>query len=258
MILTADNCEKFISTIESLDGLDPFACRIISLCTSYNPHLPFVDYWTVFDDESNTATGAIARNGTDFILFLTDKTDIDEVSTFMRVAGAGSVICSNKYSLDLFGYEKSQGPILVRKEELSESDNLRIDTPQIKEAYELIAKAADKYFTPPKFEDFYVDINHKLRHGTMRLLGLYDGNDLAAVAMTVAESRQGAVIGAVACLPKFRNKGYGTYIVNHLKNILVKEGRSVFVHRAENANKAFYDNLKFNCFDSWCEYHFKG
>ena len=147
MILTADNCEKFISTIESLDGLDPFACRIISLCTSYNPHLPFVDYWTVFDDESNTATGAIARNGTDFILFLTDKTDIDEVSTFMRVAGAGSVICSNKYSLDLFGYEKSQGPILVRKEELSESDNLRIDTPQIKEAYELIAKAADKYGT---------------------------------------------------------------------------------------------------------------
>ena len=60
--------------------------------------------------------------------------------------------------------------------------------------------------------------------------------------MTVAESRQGAVIGAVACLPKFRNKGYGTYIVNHLTNILVKEGRSVFVHRAENANKAFYDN----------------
>lgn len=103
-----------------------------------------------------------------------------------------------------------------------------------------------------------MDINHKLRHGTMRLLGLYDGNDLAAIAMTVAESRQGAVIGAVACLPKFRNKGYGTYIVNHLTNILVKEGRSVFVHRAENANKAFYDNLKFNCFDSWCEYHFKG
>ena len=28
MILTADNCEKFISTIESLDGLDPFAQAI--------------------------------------------------------------------------------------------------------------------------------------------------------------------------------------------------------------------------------------
>ena len=53
MILTADNCEKFISTIESLDGLDPFACRIISLCTSYQPVLPFVDYWTVFDDKTS-------------------------------------------------------------------------------------------------------------------------------------------------------------------------------------------------------------
>lgn len=88
MILTADNCEKFISTIESLDGLDPFACRIISLCTSYQPVLPFVDYWTVFDDKTKNPTGAIARNGTDFILFLTDKSDINEVSSFMRVAGA--------------------------------------------------------------------------------------------------------------------------------------------------------------------------
>ena len=88
MILTADNCEKFISTIESLDGLDPFACRIISLCTSYNPHLRLWIIGLFLIDKSNTATGAIARNGTDFILFLTDKTDIDEVSTFMRVAGA--------------------------------------------------------------------------------------------------------------------------------------------------------------------------
>lgn len=258
MILTADNSENFISTIESLDSLNPFACRIISLCTSYGPQLPFVDYWTVFDDESQKATGAIARNGTDFILFLTDDTDLDEVSSFMRVAGASSVICSNKYSLDLFGYEKSQGPILVRKEEIKEEVSLEISTPQIKEAYELIVKSADRYFTPPKFEDFYVDINHKLRHGTMRLLGLYDNGSLAAVAMTVAESTKGAVIGAVACLPQFRNKGYGTYIVNYLTNILVKEGRSVYVHRAEKANKAFYDNLKFNRCDSWCEYHFKG
>ena len=258
MILTADNCDEFISTTESLDGQNPFACRIISLCTSYQPSLPFVDYWTVFDDESKNPTGAIARNGTDFILFLTDKTDLDEVSSFMRVAGATSVICSNSYSLDLFGYEKTSGPILVRREEIPECNSFEICTPQIKDAYNLIAASADKGFTPPEFEDFYVDINHKLRHGTMRLLGLCSEGELAAVAMTVAESSQGAVIGAVACLPEHRKKGYGTYIVNHLTNILVKEGRSVFLHRAENANKAFYDNLKFSRFDSWCEYHFKG
>lgn len=258
MILTADNCEDFISTIESLDGFDPFACRIISLCTSYQPSLPFVDYWTIFDDKSKNPTGAIARNGTDFILFLTENTDLDEVSSFMRVAGASSVICSNKYLLDLFGYEKTQGSILVRKNEIKTALSFDIKTPEIKEAYELIVKAADKYFVPPKFDDFYVDINHKLRHGTMRLLGLYDEGSLTAVAMTVAESQKGAVIGAVACLPEFRNKGYGTYLVNHLTNMLVDEGRNVFIHRAEHANKAFYDNLKFTHFDGWCEYHFKG
>ncbi len=257
MILTADNTDEFISVIECLDGLDPFACRIISLCTSYEPHLPFVDYWIIFDDESKAPTGAIARNGTDFILFLTDSSNLCEVSSFMRVVGALSVICSGRYSLDLFGYEKSQGPILMRKAKLDIDGDYKIAEPNIKEAYELIKKAADKYFTPPAFENFYVDINHKLRHGTMRLLGLYENTSLAAVAMTVAESNTGAVIGAVACLPQCRSRGYGTYLVNYLTNILVDEGKNVFVHRAENANKAFYDNLEFNRYDSWYEYHLK-
>lgn len=258
MIISADKTNDFIGLLNKISDSNPFACRIASLYLSYNPSLPFVDYWVIKDDESGDVTGAVARSGTDFILCITENTDLDEISSFMRVAGATSVICSDKFELDLFGYKKSIGPILSRKSYESNPLEFEVKTPDIKEAYALIVKSADENFIPPDFDDFYVDINHKLRHNTMRMFGIYEDERLTSVAMTVAESENGAVIGAVACDPECRNRGYGSYIVNYITNTLVAEDKCVYVHRAENANKAFYENLHFVKTDNWCEYHFEG
>ena len=258
MILSSDKTDDFIAVVSDISESNPFACRIISLYTSYGPSLSFVDYWMIVDDTDGKCTGAIARSGTDFILFLTENSNIDEISSFMRVAGASTVICSGRYKLDLFGYKSVTGPILSRNTVSENNNKIEVRVPEIKEAYSLIVNSADENFTPPLFDDFYVDVNHKLRHNTMRLFGVYEENKPAAVAMTVAESKSGAVIGAVACLPELRNKGYGSYIVNYLTDILVSEGKCVYVHRAENANKTFYKNLGFSQIDTWREYHFEG
>lgn len=258
MILSSDKTENFVSVVSGIAENDPFVCRIVSLYTSYGPTLSFVDYWIVIDDESKKCTGAIARSGTDFILVLSDESDLEEISAFMRVAGASTVICSGRYELELFGYQTATGPILSRNTVSEKPKTIETTTPNIKDVYSLIVASADENFIPPSFDDFYVDVNHKLRHETMRLFGICENDKLSAVAMTVAESDNGAVIGAVACLPEMRNKGYGSYIVNYLTDILVSEGKCVYVHRAENANKSFYENLGFNQIDVWREYHFEG
>lgn len=258
MILSSDKTNDFVALVSSISENDPFVCRIVSLYMSYGPSLPFVDYWVVIDDKSRKCTGAIARSGTDFILSLTDEADLEEISSFMRVAGAFTVICSAKYELDLYGYRTAEGPILSRNTRSNNDTSMDIVIPQIKDAYSLIVASSDENFTPPPFDDFYVDVNHKLRHETMRLFGVCEEDTLSAVAMTVAESYNGAVIGAVACLPEMRNKGFGSYIVDYLTDILVSEGKCVYVHRAENANKSFYENLGFNQIDVWREYHFEG
>ena len=130
----------------------------------------------------------------------------------------------------------------------------RIIEPDIRSAYDLIVKCADENFTPPEFEDFYVDVNHKLRHNAIRLYGICDGETLAAIAMTVAESGDGAVLGAVACHPDYRRSGYGSKIVSSLTNTLIAEGKAVYLHRAQNANAAFYQKLGFDNCGSWREY----
>ncbi len=256
MIESANDAESFIENVKEISATDPFACRIISLCNSYNPGLVFVDYWLV-RDENGENNGAIARNGSNFILFITEKSDIEEVSSFMRVAGASAVICDGRFTLDLFGSKTNEGSVLLRNTSFDEEEKgfLFIE-PDIKSAYELILKSADDNFTPPKFEDFYVDVNHKLRHRTSRLVGIDEGGELIAVAMTVAESDSAAVLGAVASDPERRNQGLGSGLIKHLINELISENKSVYLHRAKNANIDFYKNLGFTEYGTWREYYF--
>ncbi len=256
MIVYANEANDFVSSINALTETDAFACRIISLYNSYSPDLAFVDYW-LCADENGICNGAIARNGSNFILFLTDNSDLEEISSFMRVAGASGAICDGKYKLDVFGGKSVTGSILVKTEPFEHiDDTLNIIEPDIKSAYELILECAGESFVPPKFDDFYVDINHKLRHRAMRMYGIAEDKKLVAVAMTVAESDKGAVLGAVACSPDYRSHGYGSSVVKYISNKLIEEHKSVFLHRAKNANVSFYNNLGFNESGKWREYIF--
>ena len=254
MINSATDADSFIKEVQAISAFDPFACRIISLCNSYKPDLVFVDYWIVQDDNGNN-TGAIARNGSNFILLLTDGSDIEEISSFLRVAGASAVICDGKYELDFTGGKTIVGKVLVRDSAFDNLEPLSIIEPDIKAAYELIQKSADENFIPPNFEDFYVDVNHKLRHNTSRLLGIEENGAPAAVAMTVAESENAAVLGAVSCDPDYRRRGFGSSLIKYITNILVDENKAVYLHRAENDNVEFYKNLGFTEYGSWREYY---
>lgn len=258
MIVSANETSDFIASVQKISDNDPFACRIISLYSSYAPELAFVDYWMIADKSSGKCTGAVARSGTNFVLFITDECDLDEISSFMRVAGASNALCSGKYKLDIFGSKSVTGSVLARNKPFELVDeSVNIIEPEIKDAYDLIVKCADENFKPPLFEDFYVDVNHKLRHNAMRMYGICENGSLAAVAMTVAESKNGAVLGAVSCDPVFRKRGYGSSIVKYISNRLIEENKTVFLHRAKNANVSFYNNLGFIETDKWREYYFE-
>lgn len=254
MIQSANEAVDFVAAIHALKADDPFVCRIISLYHCYPPQLVFVDYWLIRDDESGDVTGAAARNGSNFILLLTEETDLEEVSSFMRVAGASGVICNGKYTLDL-NRPSFTGPVLVCAEMTEADGETELITPDIREAYELIVSCADDSFKPPAFDDFYVDVNHKLRHNAIRLVGVQEDGVLVSIAMTVAESDNGAVLGAVACLPDFRRKGYGSQVVRSLTARLLAQNKRVYLHRAQDANVSFYEKLGFAECGTWREYN---
>lgn len=253
MIRSVCDDSAFIEAVASFSTDDPFTCRLISLCRSYPPTLRFVGYWLITDEAGKT-NGAIARNGSSFLLYLTDHSDCAEVSDFLHMAGAAEVLCDGKYTLENFAHV-SEGILMKTTRPVpADREDRSFFAPDLRAVHALLLQCTDDDFSPPAFEDFYVDVNHKQRHGTVRLCGVNSGDQLAAAAMTVAECDGCAVLGAVACRPDFRRQGFGTAVVSQLTNQLIAEGKTVFLHRANGKNAAFYSHLGFTSCGTWREY----
>lgn len=250
MIKICDNDFAVKKYIDALSLKDPFGCRIKALYNTYDYTLAFVDFWVQIIN--NKAVSLIARMESTFILRLTDNSDIEEVSSFIRVSGTENVICDGKYELDCY-MDKVSGPVFFSDELMENERDIKVFSPHIKDVYNLISKCRSENFAVPQYESFALDVAHKLNKNTMRIYGIGD-SQLISCIMTLAETDEGAVLGALATDPEFRRFGYGAFLIKYINNVLVKEGKSVFLHRAPDENIEFYNKLGFRKFGEWLEY----
>lgn len=250
MIKIADIDFDIKGYIDALSVKNPFGCRIKALYNTYDYSLAFVDFWVQLID--NTAVSLIARLDTAFVLRLTDKSDLDEISSFIRVSGAENVICDGRFNLEC-NMKCVKGPIFISGSLMENERNLKVFTPHIKDVYNLINKCRSENFKVPSYESFALDAAHKISKNTMRIYGTGD-TELVSCIMTLAETDDGAVLGALATDPDFRRSGRGAFLIKYINNVLVKEGKSVFLHRAPDENVEFYNKLGFVKYGTWAEY----
>ena len=250
MIKIVDNNNSFGREIYGLSENNPFGCRIISLYNTYNYNLPFVDFWVQFIDDEPVSL--ISRLETAFILRLSDRSDIDEVSSFIRVSGAETVLCDASYSLEC-NMNKVTGPVLYSRDLFGIDKSFEVYVPTVKEVYSVISSSASENFRVPSYESFMLDVSHKLNQRAIRMYAIKEEKPAACI-MTLAESRDSAVLGALATNPELRKRGYGAFLIKYINNALVSEGKAVYLHRAPNENTAFYNKLGFSQFGQWAEY----
>lgn len=236
--------------IEELSYKNPFGCRIKALYKTYDYPLAFVDYWVQLI--GGKAVSLIARMETSFILRLTDDSDLEEVSSFIRIAGANNIICDGKYELDC-NMKRVSGPVFVSNDSMELDRNFQVFTPHIKDVYNLISKCRSENFSVPNYESFALDVAHKQSKNTLRIYGIGD-SQLICCIMTLAETDTDAVLGALATDPDFRRLGHGAFLIKYINNALVKEGKSVYLHRAPDENVEFYNKLGFIQHCTWAEY----
>lgn len=240
-----------IEAIEKLTLTDPFGCRIKSIFKTYSYKLPFVDFW--IEEIDDIPVSLIARLESVFILRLTEKSNIDEVSSFLRVAGASSIICDGKYSLDV-RLKRKDGPIFIKNSIFEINENFNICTPSVKEVYSVIEKCNSDNFSVPSYENFALDVSHKLNSNVIRMYGIKVNSELKSCIMTLAENEDCAVLGALATLPEARKYGFGSYLLKYITNQLIKDNKSVYLHRAKNENINFYKQSGFTEYGIWAEY----
>ena len=211
-----------------------YACKISCLLESYGLKYDFAEFWVQY--VNNEPVTAISKFYGDMTVYATAQTDFDELKEFLIITGFSSVICEKEIFSD------SYSGIVMEK--ISENTNAKAEVnPDLNEVYSLLESCKSDTFEVPEYEDFILDMSHKIRHETALCVGVREGEKLIATAMTVAQSKTCAVIGAVATDRNYRKSGYGSKCVNALCHLL--NGRKIFIMRDERENEDFYKSMGF-------------
>lgn len=228
---------------EHLPTLAPFSgsvfgSRILATAESYGLTEPFAQFWTQGND------AAVCKLDDAAILDAGKSADLEELVHFIRMAGASRLLCSGETAGQI-------GLPVARRGEIMTLSNIKKymlpggaqRNPGVREIYSLLCRCETPSFHVPEFEPFYLDLSHRIRHGTALAEGLRSGEALAACAVCTAQTETQAVISAVAVAPEHRRKGMGRAVVEALLSQLPQKRVSVF--RAEGENEAFYRSLGF-------------
>ena len=237
MIRQADH-----KSLRSFHTNDPFYTRILSLYESYGGGYDFVGFWV--QETDGACTAAISRFEDKFSLYLTDASDPEEISAFLRFQGAGAVMAARGFLSDLPADRVIKGQVLRYIGEQYNS-KLELYSPEIKPFYELLQRCASEIFLVPEYMTFLSDVTHRRNLGKCTLLGTDIDGTLASGVMTVSETDFAAILGAVATHPDFRRRGLSRELVRTLASQINSRGREAYVFSASEANTRFYQNSGF-------------
>lgn len=217
-------------------GSSPFGCQIRSKAQAYGFHQSFAQFWTDGQAAYGKADGSVCIAG--------EITDADEACAFLRAVGTNEIVCSAENAEKLGLNITESGAILqkvLRNGAVHPAEEI-----SPREIYAVL-KANGMV---GEFEPFYLDLSHRMRHGTVRCAGVSaDGKTVAVAAAVLGESA--SLISAVAVLPKFHRRGLGTAVVRKMERML--PSGTVYILREESKNEAFYDALGYKPCGAWAQ-----
>lgn len=234
------NAEDFSRIIAT----DPFFTRILSLYESYGEGLDFVAFWVQETDGKITA--AISRFEDKFSLWLTDVSDLEEITAFIRFQGAGSCLYNAVYPLDFPSDLPTVGGQIMEYVAEDYNSVLEIYEPDFKSLYGLLKACESPIFIVPEYLLFLSDVTHRKNRGKLHLAATDINGALASSVMTVSETEHAVILGAVATHPVYRRRGLSRELVRTVATQLRGEGRRVFVLSACEQNTEFYQHSGFS------------
>lgn len=219
--------------------------RILSGVRMYGQY-PFADAWV---QETDVLAAALFRMDGALTVHVCGEPDWDELCEFLHM-GVGESVLGEAWVLEKLNVPGTQGPILTCKTPV-QTPSQPLEPPRLKDVHELLYGCREETFQVPEWEPFYLDLSHRLRHGGAHLETLSEQGVLIACAMTVAETQETAILGAVAVRAGHRGQGLGSGVVRRLLARLPQPQAAVLC--TSGGNERFYESLGFTVQARWCE-----
>lgn len=251
-LITRENYAHLKSFCEQAErnGQAPFACKILSTAAAYGTELPFAQFWLQTMDD-NRPVAAVAKLDDVLTLCTASEANYEELKELISILNVKCVLCALSAAQAMNLQIARQGEIMVYKNQEPLRAKDFEDNPDLEEVHKLLCACKTESFSPPEFEPFYLDMSHRVRHGTARVVGVRQENALISCAIASAQTEHKAVLSGVATHPDYQHKGFGSRAVLALLSLLPQE--QIFIFRAQNENAAFYRSLRFEPYGQWAE-----
>ena len=220
------------------------AVKILCMAEAYGPERAFIHFWkgegglllALLDGTATLLPGTAERE--ELALFLSMQEEIRLLRTDRETAVELAPL--------LPGWVVETGDVMTPARPFSP---VTASEWPAREIYPLLRECFGE--TVPPFEVWYGDVNHRQRHGFCRIAAVEAEGKPVASAMTTAECRGGAVIGAVATLPAYRGRGYASACVSSLTARLQAEGRRIYLSPKNECAAKLYAGLGYASCGGW-------
>lgn len=214
--------------LPSVNFTDGFSMtKIKANLWSYGNTYPFLNVWQQTVD--NTIAALISKFEDTLVLVANSSADLFEIKEFTEVIGYKS-LQGEPWILKGMNLPFKEYEILMKKGQGAES---LLPIHKIEKIYKILYSEENETIKPTEFEGFYVDLSHRIRHGTAAALNLEN----SAVCIASHITNKHAVISGVFTLKNEREKGKGSKALDALVKALGE--RDIFV-AAEDKVSPFY------------------
>lgn len=218
--------------------------RISSFLEAYGTDYSFARFWLQKNDDMKVTAVLSCVDGV-ATLEACPQTDFDELSAFLPFCGMSVLFTkeSTAEKLSLKTISKSISMVYKSGNYNTESDSLINHNSDLKDVYHCLSLSYSKDDLPP-FDEWLPDISYRIRHKTASVFTIDKDNVCISTAMAIAESPTAVILGGVATVPQFRNRGYAKTLISYCTQRWKNEKKKIFLCCEEDKVR-FYNRLGF-------------
>ncbi|MCQ4022046.1 MULTISPECIES: GNAT family N-acetyltransferase [unclassified Ruminococcus] len=239
---------RSINNTDKINALNPFGIRIKALHNAYGG----TNICSFYVDTDTSCI--MAKSGSVLILDGSNTSDNQLLFDFCKLLGVNRLLCSSEHT---FSKEhKTEGYILKHNASKTNLHNKRtVINDKLRDIFPLIKNNLGESLSGVSFDEFYVDLSHKVRHGCAAASIVYDEcNQPVSCAVAPFVCNEGAVISAVCTNKEIRNNGYASSAVNAIIDHLTACGvDKIFLQISNIKLLDLYNRLGFVCSGKWQE-----
>lgn len=230
---------KIVKDLPATAFYNALYIKISSLYKAYGTENSFCDFWTQTDNNDDV-TAIICKFYSAITVCALGNADVNEISQFLDVVGYSEVQSNASIKKDNQQFES----VLLDTNGSAEID-YSISIEKAKKCYFILNQYPEE-IALGDFDEWYVDISHRIRHKTAFII-----NHINSTALCL-NAEHGVLLNGIAVDNQHKGTGLGKKLINEI----CKSTNGGIFAICSKENLGFYQHLGFKSYEK--VYYYKG